>query len=72
MEEDLKKLFITIPDVYGGYSAVIQVSGFETEEEANDYLLKHHKVVKKQEKVMNSAEQAMMNALDREEFDYDI
>jgi len=44
MEEDLKKLFITIPDVYGGYSAVIQVSGFETEEEANEYLLKHHKV----------------------------
>ena len=44
MEEDLKKLFITIPDVYGGYSAVIQVSGFETEEEANDYLLKNHQV----------------------------
>ena len=44
MEEDLKKLFITIPDLYGGYSAVIQVSGFETEEEANDYLLKHHQV----------------------------
>ncbi len=44
MEDELKKLFITIPDVYGGYSAVIQVSGFETEEEANDYLLKHHKV----------------------------
>ena len=44
MEEDLKKLFITIPDVYGGFSAVIQVSGFETEKEANDYLLKHHQV----------------------------
>ena len=44
MEDELKKLFITIPAVYGGYSAVIQVSGFETEEEANDYLLKHHKV----------------------------
>ena len=49
MEEDLKKLFITIPDVYGGYSAVIQVSGFETEEEANDYLLKHHILILRQQ-----------------------
>jgi hypothetical protein len=44
VEDELKKLFITIPDVYGGYSAVIQVSGFETEQEANDYLLKHHQI----------------------------
>jgi hypothetical protein len=44
MDEDLKKLYITIPDVHGGFSAVIQISGFETEEEANDYLLKHHQV----------------------------
>ena len=44
MEEDLKKLFITIPDVYGGYSAVIQVSGFETEQQANDYIAKNHKI----------------------------
>jgi hypothetical protein len=42
MEDELKKLFLTIPDVYGGYSAVIQVSGFETEQEANDYLVKNH------------------------------
>ena len=42
MEDELKKLFLTIPDVYGGYSAVIQVSGFETEEEANEYLVKNH------------------------------
>jgi|TARA_R100000482_G_C5126923_1_gene149293 hypothetical protein len=43
MEDELKKLFLTIPDIYGGYSAVIQVSGFETEKEANDYLIKNHK-----------------------------
>ena len=42
MEDELKKLFLTIPDVYGGYSAVIQVSGFETEQEANDQLVKNH------------------------------
>ena len=41
-------------------------------EKLKQELLKHHKVVKKQEKVMKSAEQTMMNALDREEFDYDI
>ena len=33
MEDELKKLFLTIPNIYGGYSAVIQVSGFETEKE---------------------------------------
>lgn len=43
MEDELKKLFLTIPDIHGGYSAVIQVSGFETEQEANDYLIKNHK-----------------------------
>ena len=48
MEDELKKLFLTIPDVYGGYSAVIQVSGFETEQEANDYLVKNHKIEDKE------------------------
>ena len=43
MEDELKKLFLTIPDIHGGYSAVIQVSGFETEQEANDYIVKNHK-----------------------------
>ena len=43
MEDELKKMFLTIPDIHGGYSAVIQVSGFETEQEANDYLIKNHK-----------------------------
>jgi calcineurin-like phosphoesterase family protein len=43
MEDELKKLFLTIPDIHGGYSAVIQVSGFETEQEANDYIIKNHK-----------------------------
>ena len=39
---ELKSFFLTIPDVQGGYSAVIQVSGFETEQEANDYIAKNH------------------------------
>lgn len=43
MEDELKKFFLTIPDIHGGYSAVIQVSGFETEQEANDYIIKNHK-----------------------------
>ena len=40
---ELKSLFLTLPDVEGGYSAVIQVSGFETEQQANDYIAKNHK-----------------------------
>ena len=39
---ELKSFFLTLPDVEGGYSAVIQVSGFETEQEANDYIAKNH------------------------------
>ena len=39
---ELKSLFLTLPDVEGGYSAVIQVSGFETEQQANDYIAKNH------------------------------
>ena len=39
---ELKSFFLTIPDVQGGYSAVIQVSGFETEQQANDYIAKNH------------------------------
>ena len=39
---ELKSFFLTIPDVQGGYSAVIQVSGFETEQQANDYISKNH------------------------------
>jgi hypothetical protein len=39
---ELKSFFLTLPDIEGGYSAVIQVSGFETEQEANDYIAKNH------------------------------
>jgi len=41
---ELKSFFLTIPDIQGGYSAVIQVSGFETEQQANDYIAKNHKI----------------------------
>ena len=39
---ELKSFFLTLPDIEGGYSAVIQVSGFETEQQANDYIAKNH------------------------------
>ena len=41
---ELKSLFLTLPDVEGGYSAVIQVSGFETEQQANDYIAQNHQI----------------------------
>ena len=41
---ELKSFFLTIPDVQGGYSAVIQVSGFETEQQANDYIAQNHQI----------------------------
>jgi hypothetical protein len=45
MDEDFKKLFFVIPDnIIGNYSVVVQISGFETEDEANDYLIKYHKI----------------------------
>jgi hypothetical protein len=44
MDEELKKLFMTIPDSYGKFSAIIQVSGFDTEEEAHQYLYQFHDV----------------------------
>ena len=40
MEDELKKLFLTIPDIHGGYSLVIQVSGFETEQKQTIISLK--------------------------------
>jgi hypothetical protein len=42
---DLKKFFMTIPDVDEGYIAIIQVSGFKTKEEANDYLMQYYKAI---------------------------
>ena len=44
MEEELKKFFITMPDHYGKFCAIIQVSGFETEEQAHQYLFELHQV----------------------------
>ena len=44
MDEELKKLFMTIPDSFGKFSAIIQVSGFDTEEEAHQYLYQFHDV----------------------------
>ena len=45
MDEDIKKLFFILEDhIIGNYSAVVQVSGFQTEEEANNYLIKYHKI----------------------------
>ena len=41
---ELKSFFLTLPDVEGGYSAVIQVSGFETEQQANDYIAQNHQI----------------------------
>ena len=46
MDEELKKLFMTIPDSYGKFSAIIQVSGFDTEEQAHEYLYQYHEVQK--------------------------
>jgi hypothetical protein len=44
MDEELKKLFMTIPDSYGKFSAIIQVSGFDSEEQAHQYLYEFHDV----------------------------
>ena len=44
MDEELKKLFMTIPDSYGKFSAIIQVSGFDSEEQAHQYLYQFHDV----------------------------
>ena len=42
MDEQLKKLFMTMPDLHGKYSAIIQVSGFDSEEQAHQYLYQFH------------------------------
>ena len=48
MDVELKKLFMTIPDLHGKYSAIIQVSGFDTEEQAHEYLYQYHEVQKEE------------------------
>ena len=42
MDEDIKKFFITMPDSLGKFSAVIHVSGFDSEEQAHEYLYQFH------------------------------
>lgn len=36
---------MTIPDQEYGYCAVIQISGFKTEKEANDYIYKYYQAL---------------------------
>ncbi len=44
MTDELKKFFLTIPDDTG-YSAIIQVSGFETQEEADKYIFDNYQAI---------------------------
>ena len=48
MDEDIKKFFITMPDSLGKFSAVIHVSGFDSEEQAHEYLYQYHEVQKEE------------------------
>ena len=45
-DEELKKFFMTVPDDEGRYTAIIQVSGFDSEEEAQVYLSKSQQISK--------------------------
>ena len=45
-DEELKKFFMTVPDDEGRYTAIIQVSGFGSEEEAQVYLSKSQQIRK--------------------------
>jgi|TARA_Y100001938_G_C8005304_1_gene386986 hypothetical protein len=45
-DEELKKFFMTVPDDEGRYTAIIQVSGFGSEEEAQVYLSKSQQISK--------------------------
>ena len=45
-EQELKKFFMTVPDEEGRYTAIIQVSGFSSEEEAQVYLSKSQQISK--------------------------
>ena len=45
-DEELKKFFMTVPDDEGIYTAIIQVSGFGSEEEAQVYLSKSQQISK--------------------------
>ena len=45
-DEELKKFFMTVPDDEGRYTAIIQVAGFGSEEEAQVYLSKSQQISK--------------------------
>ena len=45
-DEELKKFFMTVPDDEGRYTAIIQVSGFGSEVEAQVYLSKSQQISK--------------------------
>jgi len=45
-DDELKKFFMTVPDDEGRYTAIIQVSGFGSEEEAQVYLSKSQQISK--------------------------
>ena len=45
-DEELKKFFMTVPDDEGRDTAIIQVSGFGSEEEAQVYLSKSQQISK--------------------------
>lgn len=44
VKDEIKKFFMTIPDDTG-YLAVIQISGFETQEEANKYIYENYHAI---------------------------
>ena len=36
--DEVKKMYWTVPDMFGTFSAIITISGFESEEDAQKYL----------------------------------
>lgn len=40
--DDIKKMYWTVPDMFGTFSAIITISGFESEEDAQKYLFEKH------------------------------
>ena len=40
--DEIKKMYWTVPDMFGTFSAIITISGFESEEDAQTYLFEKH------------------------------
>ena len=40
--DEVKKMYWTVPDMFGTFSAIITISGFESEEDAQKYLFEKH------------------------------